>query len=302
MSNPIPSGGRLARRSHFAPRALRAAAFAVAGFVALAPSASALTVDFEDANLNVPPGQAYTGPGGGFYYNGSDGAGAWTSGGASFANLYDATYESWSGFAYANLTDATTPGYGNQYGAVAGGGFGGAGNYAVAYGASYGGTAPLVTFAAPVDVVSIRLTNTTYTALDLAAGSAFSKKFGGAGGSDPDWFKVVLTGRDTADLATGAVEFYLADFRFADNAFDYIVDSWIEVDLSGLGAGVNSIEFSFASSDTGLFGINTPTYVAIDQLVAVAAIPEPAALAGLAGGAALVWATTRRRLRVERTA
>jgi hypothetical protein len=63
---------------------------------------------------------------------------------------------------------------------------------------------------------------------------------------------------------------------------------------------VKTIEFSFASSDTGLFGINTPTYVAVDQLVSVAAIPEPAAFAGLAGGAALAWATTRRRLRVAR--
>jgi hypothetical protein len=62
------------------------------------------------------------------------------------------------------------------------------------------------------------------------------------------------------------VNFYLADYRFADNSKDYIIKNWRWVDLSKIGS-FDSLTFSFASSDTfGGFGINTPTYFCIDNL------------------------------------
>jgi len=61
-----------------------------------------------------------------------------------------------------------------------------------------------------------------------------------------------------------SVNFYLADYRFADNDSDYIVNSWKYVDLSTLG-GVDTYEFDLSSSDTGAFGMNTPAYFCMDQ-------------------------------------
>ncbi|MCU0792861.1 MAG: DUF4465 domain-containing protein, partial [Opitutaceae bacterium] len=220
----------------------------------------------------------------------------WSSGGVTFGNTFTdfgGGFSAWAGFAYSNIADTTTAGFGNQYAAyslnVAN-----AGVYGVAYYSAYD-PAPVIGFAGPVAPQSIRLTNTTYAALDMLAGSDFSKKFGGASGDEADWLTVTFTGYDVGDAVTGAVTVYLADYRFADNALDYVIDDWTGVDLTGLGSAVTTIRLSFASSDTSVFGINTPTYVAIDDLEFVA-VPEPSAAAVLAGlGAGLVVALRRRR-------
>ncbi|NBD37271.1 MAG: DUF4465 domain-containing protein, partial [Verrucomicrobia bacterium] len=133
---------------------------------------------------------------------------------------------------------------------------------------------------------TMRVTNTTYAALSMRDGDAFAKQFGGADGSDPDYFRLTIEGLDGTATVTGAVEFYLADFRFADDARDTIVETWEEVDLSALGSGVAELRFSLDSSDEGEFGMNTPSYFAMDDL-AFAAVPEPSVLAVLAGIAAL---------------
>ncbi len=101
-------------------------------------------------------------------------------------------------------------------------------------------------------------------------------------GSDPDFFRLLVEGIDGGGSSTGIVELMLADFRFGDDALDSILDEWVFLDLSGLGA-VSELRFGFESSDVGDFGINTPTYFAIDDLVT---IPEPGAalLIGLGMG------------------
>jgi hypothetical protein len=70
----------------------------------------------------------------------------------------------------------------------------------------------------------------------------------------------------TGGKVIGEVGFYLADFRFADNELDYIVDTWELVDLTQL-SDAKSLGLSFESSDVGKFGINTPVYVVMDDLV-----------------------------------
>lgn len=258
-----------------------------ASLASAAPLASALTVDFGDVNLSTPPAQSGFG---GVYYNGSDGAGGFSSGGASFGNNYNADWDSWDGFAYSTATDTSTVGYTNQYSAYALGGNTGA--YAVAF-AGYA-TPATIAFATDIAPISVDLTNVTYAALDMLDGSAFSKKFGGASGDDSDWFSVTLTSYDAGHAEIGSVTFYLADFRFADNSLDYVVSDWTNVDLAGLGSGVRSIELSWDSSDVGSFGINTPLYVALDNL-AYSAIPEPASASALAGAALLGLVALRRR-------
>lgn len=272
-------GGRLARRSSFHV----AAALALASSLPL----GAAVIDFGDVNFVTPPATTYAGPGGGVYRNNA----SFSSGGASFNNSYDSDYGSWSGFAYSTTSDTTTVGYGNQYSAYAPSN---SGTYAVAYYSAYG-PATVINFDSAVAPQSVLLTNTTYTALDMLNGTPFvSKKFGGDTGNDADFLKVVIVGRDAANAVTDEIEFFLADYSFTDNSQDYIVDEWTQVDLSTLGVDVRSIEFYFESSDTGNWGINTPTYVAIDNL-AFSAVPEPSSAAVLVGVAALAATAGRRR-------
>ena len=110
-----------------------------------------------------------------------------------------------------------------------------------------------------------------------------AKKFGGASGDDPDWFVLTIIGKDSQGLVTDTVDFYLADYTFADNNQDYIVDTWEYVDLTSLGA-VESLEFTLSSSDVGQWGMNTPGYFAMDNLI----IPEPTTIALLMVGGLLI--------------
>jgi hypothetical protein len=192
-------------------------------------------------------------------------------GGAFFNNTYDSTFGVWAGWSYSNVNNTTTAGYTNQYASYPGTGVGGAGNYGVAFNFSPGdarimlpaGTLPL----------TVSITNTTYAALSMKNGDSFAKKFGGASGNDPDFFLLTFQGRDSGDNLTGTVLFYLADYRFSNNALDYIVSNWQSVDLSSLPATTRSLTFDLTSSDNGEFGMNTPSYFALDSLVV--AVPEP---------------------------
>lgn len=226
------------------------------------------------------------------YWNGSDNSGGFSSGNTYFYNNFvdwGGGATSWDGWAYSNITDNTTSGYGNQYSAYAGGGVNGSSNYGVSYipldwTGSYDPIPSQVDLPGPshgYPVEGAYFTNTTYAALAMRDGEGPAKQFGGATGDDPDWFKLSITGIGSDATPTGTVEFYLADYRFADNRQDYIVNDWVWVDLSSLGE-VTGMEFSVASSDVGDFGINTPTYFAMDDLTYV---PEPMSilLLGLGG-------------------
>src|SRR4051812_4066562 len=66
------------------------------------------------------------------FWDGSDLTGGFGSGNAYFANDYNTSFFSWSGFTYSNMKDSTTPGYGNQYSAVTASGYSSSDNYAIA--------------------------------------------------------------------------------------------------------------------------------------------------------------------------
>jgi len=209
--------------------------------------------DFEDLTLGPES-----------HWNESDGSGGFASGIAWFNNNYDSQYGSWDGFSYSNITDTTSSGMAGQYNAMAGGGQGGSTNYAVGY---IGWTeAPAMTLDVVTIVSGLYVTNNNYAYYSMLNGDAFAKKFGGTSGDDADWFLLTMTGRDVLGDVTETAEFYLADFRFADNELDYIVNDWRYVDLTALGA-VKSVEFGLSSSDAGFYGMNTPAYFAIDTVV-----------------------------------
>ena len=197
----------------------------------------------------------------------------------------------WSGWTYSNQTDTTTPGFENQFSAYAGSGAGGSANYALAY---LG--APVIRFDAPTEVVSADVGNTTYAALSMLQGDSFAKKFGGDSGNDADFLKLTFIGVNAADQETGRVDFYLADYRFADNSLDYVVGNWASVNLSSLGT-VSALKFELSSSDNGSFGMNTPAYFAIDNLAVTAAVPEASSLAMMLAGLVGVIGLRRRAQR-----
>lgn len=192
------------------------------------------------------------------YWNGSDGSGGFTSGPAVFNNNYNSTYQSWDGWAYSNMSDTTTPGYANQYSAITGFAQSGS-NYGIAY---IGWTQPpSITLNSPSVVDGLYVTNTTYAYLAMKNGEGPATKF-----DDADWFKLTITGKDESGSTTDTVNFYLADGG-------HIVNTWEYVSLTSLRT-VKSLEFSLSSSDTGDWGMNTPAYFAMDNLI----IPEPATL------------------------
>ncbi len=232
--------------------ALRAL-LALLATVAFAAPALALQVDFEDLGLGAesvldPPGA----PGG------------FTSGGVLFEN--DGAF---LGFAASTTTDTTTPGFTNQYSNIAGSGAGGSATFGVAFADA------TIVLPSPSVVDGAKFTNTTFAALSMRDGDAFAKQFGGPSGSDPDFFRLLVEGFDAGGSSTGIVEFDLADFTFEDDSQDFILDEWVFLDLTGLGV-VKTLSLDWQSSDVGPFGINTPTYVAIDDL-AFTPIPEPGA-------------------------
>ncbi len=205
----------------------------------------------------------------------------WEEEGVEFFNGYTPAFGSWNGFAWSNVVDTTTPGFGNQYASFAGGGSDGAGgavageNYAVAFSDSSYFNLP-----DQQDLVSIDLTNTTFAGIAIRDGDEFSNQFGGETGDDEDFFSVVFTGYDDVDRGgneIGSVEFFLADFRFADNTLDFIIDQWTTVDLSSI-QNARSVGLTFTTTDIGEFGPNTPTYVAIDNLSFATSVPEPNSL------------------------
>lgn len=194
------------------------------------------------------------------YYNGSDLKGFFTSGNFRFENDYNAEWGSWSGFAVSAKTDAATPGYANQYSAITGKGVAGTPTYALAY------PAPLSTVTFNDTVISgLYVTNSAYAYWSMKNGDAFSKKFGGETGNDEDWLILTIEGFNSNNKSTGKVEFFLADFGYSINSYDYILDSWKWIDLTKLGR-ISKLEFSLRSTDNGAWGMNTPAYFCIDNL------------------------------------
>ncbi|MFT5801747.1 MAG: hypothetical protein ACI956_001556 [Nonlabens sp.] len=218
---------------------------------------SAQMVDFEEFILD--PETAL---------DGSDGSGGFTSGEIFLPNFYVNEYGGYwaSGWAISNATNVTSP---NQdtasVSAIAGGGDTSS-NYAVAT-AGFG--APIMNFTDPGfenTITSLSVTNSTLAYQVMVNGGSFGQKvFGGLTGNDPDFFLLTIKGYKDGILLPNGVDFYLADFRFTDNSEDYIVDQWVEVDLTSLEAP-DSLAFSLSSSDNNANGMLTPGYFCVDNI------------------------------------
>ena len=117
-------------------------------------------------------------------------------------------------------------------------------------------------------ILSIDVANSTYASNSMKNGDNFAKKFGGSTGNDADSF--VLNIKFFVDTQfVNSKRVVLADFRFTDNAKDYILDSWQTVNLPTYfpEGFVDSISFELESSDNGQFGMNTPGFFCVDNIV-----------------------------------
>ncbi len=192
---------------------------------------------------------------------------AFTSGEIRLPNKFtDAgSFTFWEGWVISNIMDTITPGFTNEGASFAGSGFNESAHYAVSY-------APIKSViklseqaSGTAQISGLYVCNTSYAALSMKEGDGFAKRFGGETGNDPDYFYLSAKKWLNGDLSQDSIIFYLADFRFADNSFDYIIDEWTWLDLSSLGV-LDSLQFEMYSSDIGTFGINTPTYFCVDNI------------------------------------
>ncbi len=205
------------------------------------------------------------------FLNGSDANGEFCEEDICLPNDYNANYDSWQGWAISSTTDTTTPGFTNEFSSYAGSGFNESTNYAVSF--SFGPNIIHVGNSQPQVVSGFYICNNTYAYLSIRDGDAFSKKFGGISGDDPDYFLLTVKKFLGGDLSQDSINFYLADYRFENNNEDYIIDDWTWLDLSDLGAA-DSLYLSLSSTDNGQFGMNTPAYFCIDNLTTLLTVND----------------------------
>lgn len=245
----------------------------VVGTLALFPSVRAASV-ITDVNF----GSFALGPEG--YYNGSDGSGGFTIDGNFFNNTYEYysewDYTFWAGWAVSNHKDTTTPGFANQYSAVA---KGGPAQYGLAYGNDDYGF-PYINLVDGQSAFSITLTNTAYTYYSIVQGDSLSGPF-----VDGDYLLLTITGYEGlggVGAVIGSVNVDLADYREGKT---FALDAWETYDLAGLD-GARSLGFTFSGGKFNQAGRVTPTYFAVAgfQTIDAAAVPEPAGLVLLGVG------------------
>lgn len=304
----------------------------------IASSEAATLVDFEELPVNAlgffngsqsagpPLRNNYTTLGTALSFGATEFLQEWSSGGLAFNNnSIPAFNDSWTGWSWSNVVDTATAGVTNQYASFPGGGATSTGSvdpggqYAVGFRSGYWNIGE------NVNVNSLFFTNTTYAALAARDGNdgnsipfvsgAFGDQVGDLDPGGDDFLRVVFTGHSqNGGLGTdlGQVTRYLADYRQdkSDNpdaslfgGIDYVLDQWLEADLSTL-AGSRSISFAIEGSDVTAafpppFDLNTPAYLAIDN-ISVVVIPEPSGF-GILSIVAVALARTPRRRRINRS-
>ncbi len=221
-------------------------------------------------------------------------ANTFTTDGFTLNNNFDSTSDSWFGFSVSSKVDNEFGGsdFSHQYGAYAplganGTGAGGSATYGVAYNLSQGGA--VINLPSGTSPLSLEVTNTTYTAQSITLGDPFARAF-----HQGDSFRLDILGYSGANgtgTQVGDVPFYLAGQR---GSTLQLVNNWTTVSLSPL-AGSKSLAFTLTSTDVGAFGMNTPAYFAVDNLIAqTTAVPEPSSWLLCLTGIGIVGLVSRR--------
>lgn len=180
------------------------------------------------------------------------------SGIIDFDNVEDQTYPgTYYGFYASEMHNTNDGTYTNQY-SVYNTNASSDAAFGVVYYAEYNNVKGVMSFndKKARTIVSIAVNNSTYAAKTMINGNSPARAF-----KDGDWFNVIIEGFNGTE-STGKVTASLADFTAGKS---FIMSEWTNVDLTSLGE-VTSLAITVDSSDKGVYGINTPTYVCVDDI------------------------------------
>lgn len=222
------------------------------------PSKTTVTIGFENATLNADGIWCGDETGTLFDNWGSDAfACSYTESGVTFPVNYTPAWASWTGFGVSSRTATTfsmetmTT---DQFNCAAGGAHSG-NNFCVVY--PYGES---IDFGGAVTLKGFWITNNAWTVDAILNGDGMTP---GNFGAD-DWLKCIIypTPADENLMSGARIEIDLAKDG------DYI-KNWEYIDLNGLDAleNIKSISISFEGTKKNDWGLTTPTYVCIDDIV-----------------------------------
>jgi hypothetical protein len=206
------------------------------------------TIDFSDLTLAKDS-----------FWNGSDASGKFSSGKGVFLNSYTKgdQWVSWGGFAYSNRNDTSASSIDAQFDVYASTPSS-KGIFAVGYVDTYTPAIPTITLEEPVVLKSAEFALNAYVYKTIRDGDGqFAKKF-----TAGDWYKITVKSVDSSNVASDSLEVYLADFRDGKSV---LIDRWTEFSLAPLKG--NKLTFEASSTDNGIWGMNTPAYFCIDNIV-----------------------------------
>ena len=269
----------------------------IAAAAVLASTVSAAVIDFEDIDTSSWNGEKRTPT------PSTDGTYNWQAGNYMGNFSYDVVYNGrgWNGFKASQLTDTSDKTYKNDCASNAGGGSGGSFSYGILYGnvnASHGTDAALIMFSDAITLESIDLCNTAYLQNSVVKGDDFTDSFAEIDGEI--YFNLRLRGMDIDGNYSDYLDISLAAKDALGNVTTLGDGNWmtIALDKLNLEGGLYGLEFSFEGSDNlcNTYGyLNTPAYIALDNIAYSMAVPEPAEWTAVFGAIALVVAAYRRR-------
>ena len=187
--------------------------------------------------------------------------GSFVSGSFKFDNFYSQDYGGyWGNYGYTNMTSTNFNGYFlGQWKNVVGGGADDSENYMVAYPGYYGGKITVMNNPEGDVISGCYITNSAYTLDNILNGDGMSSDDGAPFGQG-DYLKLTITADNGKSL-----DFYLADYRSAEESERYYVNDWTWVDLSVLGT-VKELTFTFDGTKKNKWGLTTATYFCMDNL------------------------------------
>ena len=192
--------------------------------------------------------------------------GSFVSGSYKFDNGAMPDWNYYYDFMYSNSTATTFASYvTDQWNNCVGGGYNGSENFVVAY--PQGGKITVLNNPEGDVIRGFYITNSAWTVDNIVNGDGMSSD-GGAPFGEGDYFKVIIT----ADNGN-SIDFYLADYRSANAADRYYVNTWEWVDLTSLGT-VKYLTFTFDGTKRNSYGLTTATYFCMDDFNGTA--PETA--------------------------
>ena len=203
-----------------------------------------VVVDFQD--VVIPNGK---------FNNDAGSAGFFKEGIVSFQNSYE-FYEDWGmgvwyGFACSQMHDVETPGWENEYSAYVLDDSP-ENKFMVGFISTWDAPSIEITFDNPVKDLSFDVANTTWAALAMKDGDPPARKF-----TETDWFKLTIKATSTDAIETITI-------NLGEGA--KITNMWNPISVQS--KNILKLEFSLDSSDTGDWGMNTPSYFCIDNIKA----------------------------------